>query len=154
MSRPKEFADTAKAMKNIIEGYGDSYIVPTYSLLDNLADEFGYADAGTEAGCMAHARRKFFELQTNHQSQITGEALEYFQKLYAIERDVAELDTEDRRRFTPAVCSDWRAVSRFHVGTDQRESTIDAGYTTACASYLPHLSISFLALWGSPYTPG
>ena len=48
MSRAKEFADTAQAMKNIIEGYGDSYIVPTYSLLDNLADEFGYADAGKE----------------------------------------------------------------------------------------------------------
>ena len=56
------------------------------------------AQGVTEAGCMAHARRKFFELHTNHQSQIAGEALEYFQTLYAIERDVAELDTEDRQR--------------------------------------------------------
>ena len=56
------------------------------------------AQGVTEAGCMAHARRKFFELHSNHQSQIAGEALEYFQKLYAIEREVAELDTEDRRR--------------------------------------------------------
>ena len=51
-----------------------------------------------------------------------------------------------------AVCSDWRAVSRFHVGTGHREPTYDAGYTTACASFLPRLSISFLAFWGSPYT--
>lgn len=48
MGRAKEFSDTAQAMKNIIEGYGDAYIVPTYSLLDDLADEFGYAEAGKE----------------------------------------------------------------------------------------------------------
>jgi hypothetical protein len=41
---------------------------------------------------MAHARRKFFDLHTHHQSQIAGEALAYFQKLYAFEREVAELD--------------------------------------------------------------
>lgn len=48
MSRAKEFANTAQAMKNIIEGYGDAYIVPTYSLLDDLAEEFGYTEAGKE----------------------------------------------------------------------------------------------------------
>lgn len=36
----------AEAMRNIIEGYGDRYIVPTHSLLDNLAAEFGYTSAG------------------------------------------------------------------------------------------------------------
>jgi Domain of unknown function (DUF4041)/T5orf172 domain len=46
MSRAKEFQDAATAIKNIIEGYGDEYIAPTYSLLDDLADEFGHTDAG------------------------------------------------------------------------------------------------------------
>lgn len=46
MSRAKEFATTAQAMKNIIEGYGDSYIVPTYNLLDDLAEEFSFTEAG------------------------------------------------------------------------------------------------------------
>ncbi|MDI2594888.1 DUF4041 domain-containing protein [Pseudomonas sp. 681] len=46
MSRAKEFADTARAMKNIIDGYGDAYIVPTYNLLDDLAEEFSFTDAG------------------------------------------------------------------------------------------------------------
>ena len=46
MNRAKEFTDTAQAMKNIIEGYDDAYIVPSYSLLDDLADEFGYVEAG------------------------------------------------------------------------------------------------------------
>lgn len=48
MSRAKEFTDTAQAMKNIIDGYGDAYIVPTYSLLDDLAEDFGYTEAGKE----------------------------------------------------------------------------------------------------------
>lgn len=39
---------TAKAMRNVIEGYGDRYLVPTYSLLDQLADDFGFDEAGKE----------------------------------------------------------------------------------------------------------
>lgn len=37
---------TATAMRNIIEGYGDSYLIPARSLLDELAEEFGHAEAG------------------------------------------------------------------------------------------------------------
>ncbi len=36
----------AAAMRNVIEGYGDRYIIPTHSLLDDLAVEFGYDAAG------------------------------------------------------------------------------------------------------------
>ena len=39
-----------------------------------------------EVGCAAHARRKFHELYANHQSQIAGEALEYYGALYEVER--------------------------------------------------------------------
>jgi hypothetical protein len=37
---------TARAMKNVIEGYGDQYVVPTFGVLDDLADSFGFAEAG------------------------------------------------------------------------------------------------------------
>jgi len=42
------YENTAKAMKNVIDGYGDQYIIPTYSLLDDLAEEFGFTEAGIE----------------------------------------------------------------------------------------------------------
>ncbi len=42
----KRLEKTAKAMKNVIEGYGDRYVVPTFGLLDDLAAEFGFAEAG------------------------------------------------------------------------------------------------------------
>ena len=52
----------------------------------------------TEAGCMAHARRKFHELWANHQSQIAEEALKLFGVLYAVERQAQELDANERRQ--------------------------------------------------------
>jgi len=51
----------------------------------------------TEAGCMAHARRKFHELWANHSSQIAGEALKLFGVLYDVERDAQALDADQRR---------------------------------------------------------
>jgi transposase len=51
----------------------------------------------TEAGCMAHARRKFHELWANHQSQIAGEALKLFGRLYEVERQGQERDCDQRR---------------------------------------------------------
>lgn len=37
---------TLQAMEGAVKGYGDAYIVPTHSLLDELADEFSHTDAG------------------------------------------------------------------------------------------------------------
>lgn len=42
----KLYEQTAKAMRNIIEGYHDDYIVPNASLLDDLAEDFSHKDAG------------------------------------------------------------------------------------------------------------
>jgi transposase len=52
----------------------------------------------TEAGCLAHARRKFFDLWANHKSTVGEEALKYFVQLYDVEREVQDLDPDERRR--------------------------------------------------------
>ena len=52
----------------------------------------------SEAGCLAHARRKFHELWVNHQSTIGEQALKFFIQLYAVEREVHDLDAGQRRR--------------------------------------------------------
>lgn len=46
MEKADEYSKIVTAMKNIISGYGDEWLKPTYSLLDELADEFGYTEAG------------------------------------------------------------------------------------------------------------
>jgi hypothetical protein len=38
----------AKALQNVIDGYGDRYLVPSQSVLDDLADELGFAEAGAK----------------------------------------------------------------------------------------------------------
>ncbi len=52
-----EYEKTAKAFQNIIKGYGDEYIIPSNNLLDDLAEEYSFADAGKELKA-ARARSK------------------------------------------------------------------------------------------------
>jgi len=52
----------------------------------------------TEAGCLAHARRNFFDLWANHKSAIAEEAIKLFARLYEIEAALKDLDPEERRR--------------------------------------------------------
>lgn len=51
-----------------------------------------------EIGCMAHARRKFVELEISGKSQIAGQAVEQIRQLYEIEREAAALSSEARQR--------------------------------------------------------
>jgi transposase len=50
----------------------------------------------TEAGCWAHARRKFFEAHKLNRSEIAKEALACIAQLYAIEQEVQTLSAEQR----------------------------------------------------------
>ena len=68
-----------------------------------VCDDFsGYKamfDLGvTEAGCLAHARRKFHDLWINNKSTVAEEALKLFGRLYEIEREVRALDADERQR--------------------------------------------------------
>lgn len=38
--------ETIAAMKNVIDGYGDSYMIPSHSLLDDLAETYSHTEAG------------------------------------------------------------------------------------------------------------
>ena len=50
-----------------------------------------------EVGCLAHARRKFFDLHAANKSQIAGFALEQLAKVYDIEREVKDLNADQRQ---------------------------------------------------------
>lgn len=44
----RQLEQTAAAMRNVIDGYGDRYVMPAASLLDDLAEEYGFAQAGQQ----------------------------------------------------------------------------------------------------------
>ena len=62
-----------------------------------MVDDFAgykalFADAVTELGCMAHARRKFFDLNETQANPIAREALNRIAALYAIEAQGRDMD--------------------------------------------------------------
>lgn len=60
--RDKQILEQASiAMRNIVEGYGDRYIIPTHSLLDELAIEFGYDAAGLSLKSARELSRRMVE---------------------------------------------------------------------------------------------
>ncbi|OZY57294.1 IS66 family transposase [Pseudomonas lundensis] len=68
-----------------------------------VCDDFGGYKASfelgvTEVGCMAHARRKFFELHATNKSTLAEQALRYIQLLYEIESEARDLEPDLRRR--------------------------------------------------------
>ncbi|WP_084680358.1 DUF4041 domain-containing protein [Chryseobacterium luteum] len=46
LKEANEIADRIQAMKNVINGYGNKYLVPNYTLLDQLAEDFSHKEAG------------------------------------------------------------------------------------------------------------
>jgi len=51
-----------------------------------------------EAGCWAHVRRKFFDLQEAHASPVASEALERIAALYGIEKEIRGRPAEERQQ--------------------------------------------------------
>ena len=76
----------------------------------------------TEAGCMAHARRKFIELHEANKSTIAVTAIEFIGQLYGIEREVKAFDPQQRlavrrRRAAPIAQAlhDWLVAQRTRI---------------------------------------
>jgi transposase len=85
----------------------------------------------TEAGCLAHARRKFHELWVNHQSTIAERALRFFIQLYEVEREVHELDAAQRKRIRQDRSRP--VADAFHLWLIEQRKKVPEGSATAKA---------------------
>ena len=84
-----------------------------------------------EAGCLAHARRKFHELWANHQSTLAEQALKFFGALYDIEREVQHLSPEDRGRIRQAQADP--IAKNFRAWLEAQRTRVPDGSATAKA---------------------
>jgi transposase len=75
-----------------LEGWKGHLVVDDYAGYKAL-----FAAGVIEVGCMAHARRKFFELHKANQSPVAGEALQRIAELYEIESRGRELANAERQ---------------------------------------------------------
>ncbi len=78
----------------LLEGFQGSLVCDVYSCYKALFKQ----EKLNEAGCWAHARRKFFEAHKLNQSEIAKEALHRIQQLYELERQGALLDQRERHQ--------------------------------------------------------
>ena len=76
----------------LLEGFQGSLVCDDYAGYKALFKQ----QPIQEAGCWAHARRKFFEAHKLNQSEIAKEALNRIQQLYELERQGALLDQQQR----------------------------------------------------------
>lgn len=77
--------------RNFLEGWQGHLMVDDYAGYKAL-----FTPRVTELACLAHARRKFFDLYAANQSMIAAEALRRIGELYDIERQAFGMDTASR----------------------------------------------------------
>nr|WP_086114297.1 IS66 family transposase [Xenorhabdus beddingii] len=67
----------------------------------------------TEAGCWAHARRKFFDYYRSSQSPIAKQALDGIRELYKLERKIKNRPPDKRRQWRQRYARPW--LDEFHA---------------------------------------
>ena len=80
--------------RHMLQDFRGSLITDDYAGYKALFRE----GAIQEAGCWAHARRKFFEAHKLNQSEIAQQALQTIAQLYAIEAEVKDSPEDERLR--------------------------------------------------------
>jgi len=100
---PPRFSDLQVVVYDFTEGrageYARQFLGDWRGSL--VCDDYGGYKASfqqgiTEIGCMAHARRKLFDLHVNERSHIAEQGLKFYTVLYDVERDAVGLAPEQR----------------------------------------------------------
>ena len=98
-----------------------------YLMVDNYAGYKAlFGPQVTELGCMAHARRKFFDLHAEQPRPVTEQALTWFAKLYEWEREWKSLSVEERARKRHEVVA-VSLLEKFHQWLLQQRKTTAPG---------------------------
>jgi transposase len=128
-----DFAETAAAASNVrdflLPGQRQAAWQGTLVTDDFSGYKACFELGVTEAGCMAHARRKFHELWANHGSTVGEQALKYFQVLY--EDRALKSKADNRRRTTTSSAGKSRRVAACAapVAAAQRQLVPDGSAT-------------------------
>ena len=103
-----QMSRAGKHAQVFLQGYQGALMVDDYAGYKALFA----AGSVTELACLAHVRRKFFELHTANKSLVAAQALDTIGQLYQIERQAVDLSAVERQalRLTQAkpVLDAWR----------------------------------------------
>lgn len=90
-----------------------------------------FAEGVTELACLAHVRRKFFELHATNGSPVAAEALQRIGALYTIERQAAGMTAADRLQLRQAQAVP--ALAGLHAWLQAMQKTVAPGSGTGKA---------------------
>ena len=85
--------------KHFLNGWHGHLMVDDYGGYKHLFAANRDSSPCVELGCLAHARRKFFDLHQANQSPMAQEALQRIGRLYEIERQAKDFSSETRKQF-------------------------------------------------------
>lgn len=115
--------------RNFLAGWQGHLMVDDYAGYKQLFNQ-----GITELGCLAHARRKFFDLHAANQHPIAAEALQRIRELYHLEEQAKNWSCCERER--------WRAqyaqprLNAMHIWLLQtRQTTADGGALARAIDY-------------------
>lgn len=111
---------------NFLQGWSGTLLVDDYAGYKQLM-----AGKVQEAGCWAHARRKFFELHTANKSQIAEQALAQIGQLYEIERRAQDGASDERLAIRQQQSRP--VVDKLHVWLHEHRARVPEGSATAKA---------------------
>lgn len=63
MNEAESLKQVARAMQNVVDGYGDKYLKPTISLIDDLAEEYGFEEAGQQLKIARDRSKRLIDAQ-------------------------------------------------------------------------------------------
>ena len=84
--------------KNFLDGWHGHLMVDDYGGYKHLFAADREGSPCIELGCLAHARRKFFDLYQANHSPMAHEALQRIGRLYEIERQAKDCSIEERKQ--------------------------------------------------------
>lgn len=90
-----------------------------------------FTEGVTELACLAHVRRKFFELHAANGSPVAAEALQRIAALYAVERQAAGTDAEARLQLRQELAKP--ALDELHVWLLAMQPAVATGSGTGKA---------------------
>jgi transposase len=115
--------------RNFLDGWHGHLMVDDYAGYKAL-----FALGVTELACLAHARRKFFDLYAANQSPIAAEALRRIGELYEVERQAQAMDAASRLQMRQQAARPRLDELRTWL-TQTRISVADGGGTAKALDY-------------------
>lgn len=115
--------------RNFLDGWRGHLMVDDYAGYKAL-----FAHGLTELACLAHARRKFFDLHAANQSPIAAEALRRIGELYDVERQAQAMDAAGRLQLRQQEARPRLEALRTWL-IDTRISVADGGGTAKALDY-------------------